>query len=125
MCGLTHLFPVVQALIVILHDGDALILAVGVVFGAVGHIAGQQLLPEGKAAGRAWDVSVMMKEMEGQAGGCAVALRAMGFAGAVSRTYLRSSRIRTPWWAMQRPGVWAQAAQEGVLTLGCRRRRCG
>ena len=51
--GVAHLFAVVQALVVILHGGDALFLARVVVVGAVDHIAREQLLPEGEAPGRA------------------------------------------------------------------------
>lgn len=51
--GAAHLFAVVQALVVILHGGNALLLARVVVVGAVDHIAREQLLPEGEAPGRA------------------------------------------------------------------------
>ena len=53
VAGAAHLFAVVQALVVILHGGDALLLARVVVVGAVDHIAREQLLPEGEAPGRA------------------------------------------------------------------------
>ncbi len=48
-----HLFPVVQAFVVVLHGGDALLLARLVFVGTVDHIAGEQLLPEWEAPGRA------------------------------------------------------------------------
>jgi len=47
-----HLFLVVQALVVILEGGAALLLARVVVGVGVDDVAGEQLLPEGEAAGR-------------------------------------------------------------------------
>jgi hypothetical protein len=45
-----HLFPVVQALVVVLEHGAALLLA-GVVFSRrVDDVAGEHVLPEGKAS---------------------------------------------------------------------------
>jgi hypothetical protein len=45
-----HLLPVVQALVVVLEHGAALLLA-GVVFGGgVDDVAGEHVLPEGKAS---------------------------------------------------------------------------
>jgi hypothetical protein len=45
-----HLLPVVQALVVVLEHGAALLLA-GVVFsGGIDNIAGEHVLPEGKAS---------------------------------------------------------------------------
>ena len=50
-CGsCAHLLPVVQALVVVLEDGAALLLA-GVVFsGGVDDVAGEDVLPEGEAS---------------------------------------------------------------------------
>lgn len=45
-----HLLPVVQALVVVLEDGAALLLA-GVIFsGGVDNVAGEDVLPEGEAS---------------------------------------------------------------------------
>jgi hypothetical protein len=44
---------VVQAFVVVLHRGHALLLARVIVVGAVDHVAREQLLPEGEAARRA------------------------------------------------------------------------
>ena len=52
----THLLLVVQALVVVLEHGLAFYLA-GVRLGRrVGHVAGEDFLPEGEAAGGAWGV---------------------------------------------------------------------
>jgi len=48
--GMAHLFPVVQTLVVVLEHGAALLLA-GVVFSrGVDDVAGEHVLPEGKAS---------------------------------------------------------------------------
>lgn len=52
--GVTHFFLVVEAFVVVLHGRHALLLALTVVLAAVDDVTGHQLLPEGKAAGRAW-----------------------------------------------------------------------
>jgi hypothetical protein len=45
-----HLFPVVQALVVVLEHGAALLLAGVVLSGSVDDVAGEHVLPEGKAS---------------------------------------------------------------------------
>lgn len=50
----TYLLPVMQTLVVVLQWQDALLLPAVVRGGGVGDVAGQDFLPEGEAARRAW-----------------------------------------------------------------------
>ena len=64
--GAAYLLLVVQALVVVVERGQALALGVGAVDVAVGHIAGEDFLPEGEAAGRACrDELVRMRSRSG------------------------------------------------------------
>lgn len=58
--GLSYLFPMVQALHVILQNRRAFCGALGGVGGCVYDIAGEDFLPEGKAAGGSWCTSVIV-----------------------------------------------------------------
>jgi hypothetical protein len=53
--GITHLLLVVQALVVVLEHGLALYLAGVALRGGVCDVAGEDFLPEGEAAGGAWE----------------------------------------------------------------------
>lgn len=52
---MAYLLLVVQALVVILQDGLAFDLAGVGLWGCVGDVAGEDFLPEGEAAGGAWE----------------------------------------------------------------------
>lgn len=63
VCVVAYLFPVVQAFVVVLEHGLALPLALVVLGGSVYDVAGEHLLPEGKAAGGTWWVGGLGSEL--------------------------------------------------------------
>jgi hypothetical protein len=56
-----YLFPMMQTLHVIFQDGLAFCGAGGGVAGCVYNVAGENFLPEGKAAGGTWSMSVIVR----------------------------------------------------------------